>query len=166
MVTGSRRVVRIGGSAVLGALSMLSAVACSGGDGRIVAVEAGAFGEIAHLDEGEPGPGPGDRYVFTGTGTDDDGNAVRDDWELLTISVEDGVEVRMSRGVFRFDDGSELVILGAAEYPVGGGTLAEDVVVERPVVGGSGRFAGATGTSITTHRTDGTWRWEFRLVDR
>lgn len=138
------------------------ASACSD-RGSVVAVDAPAIIGIAYLDEGEVGPSPGDRYVFTSDGVDDAGKPVRSNWELTTIAVSDDTEIRRAEAVFEFSDGSQLILAGTAQYPLGGGTLRAGEVVERPLTGGSGRFAGARGYTRSVHRPDDTWRWEFHL---
>lgn len=141
----------------------LALAGCARDSNHVVAIEAPKIEGVTYIDEGDPGAGPGDRRVFESNGTDDSGQPVRSDWELTTISVSDTMEVRMARASFVFEDGSQLLLGGSADYPVGGGTLDRDVVVERPVTGGSGRFAGARGFVRTTHRANDTWRWEFHL---
>lgn len=141
----------------------LALAGCARDSDHVVAIEAPKIEGVTYIDEGNPGAGPGDRRVFESNGTDDSGQPVRSDWELTTISVSDTMEVRMARASFVFEDGSQLLLGGSADYPVGGGTLDRDVVVERPVTGGSGRFAGARGFVRTTHRANDTWRWEFHL---
>ena len=41
--------------------------------------------------------------------------------------------------------------------------LEKDVTVIRAVVGGTGRYAGASGWVKTVHHVDGTWTHEFHL---
>lgn len=149
--------------AVASLVGLLLLSSCGTSDGTLVVVEAPAFTGMVQVDGGPPGPGPGDRYVVSIDGTDDNGRPVRSDWELSTVSVKGDVEIRLARGVFTFSDGSQLMLEGSAEYPTGEGTIAEATTIDRPLTGGSGAFAGATGFTRTIHRVDGTWRWEFHL---
>jgi hypothetical protein len=75
-----------------------------------------------------------------------------------------GDEVRISTLVFSFGDGTDqLVVTGTGMYPKAGGTIATNSKVIRPVTGGSGIYAGATGWAETEHLADGTWRHTFHL---
>src|SRR5262249_32161809 len=71
-----------------------------------------------------------------------------------------GDEIRISTLIFTFgDDGiDQIVVGGSAVYPAQGPTLAVGSVTTRPILGGSGRFAGVKGSAISEHLEDGTWR--------
>jgi hypothetical protein len=58
----------------------------------------------------------------------------------------------------------QLVVGGVSAYPVTAPTIATRSVTTRPVLGGSGRYAGARGWCVSTHRGDGTWRHVFHLT--
>jgi hypothetical protein len=49
-------------------------------------------------------------------------------------------------------------------YPSEGSTIRVSDTVVRPVVGGSGAYAGARGSAETTHLPDGSWKHVFRLT--
>ena len=53
---------------------------------------------------------------------------------------------------------------GSGFYPATGGTLALDTTLTRPITGGSGAFAGASGWAVTQHFTDDTWKHTFHLI--
>ncbi len=90
------------------------------------------------------------------------------DSTLTTVGIDQpatGDEVRISVLIFSFNDyADQIVVNGTAAYPKAGSTLAVDTVVERPITGGSGAFAGATGWAVSEHRADGTWRHTFHLA--
>ncbi len=87
---------------------------------------------------------------------------------LTTTSIDTpavGDETRIGLLVFSFGDGpDQLVVQGTAEYPAAGATIAADSSTTRPVTGGSGRYFGASGSAMSTHLADGTWRHDFRLL--
>jgi hypothetical protein len=144
---------------------VLALTGCSGRSTLTVEVDQGPFEKIHLVDLGDPGPSAGDIRVFTGKGTSTGNTPVRTDWELVTIDHSDTSEIRNARATFVFGDGTDqLVFAGSATYPVGGGTLDKGVVVRRAVLGGTGRYAGATGWVETTHKPDDTWTHVFHLT--
>ncbi len=76
-----------------------------------------------------------------------------------------GSAVREVNLVFVLRDGKdELVVGGAAEYPLDGATLPLPSTTVRPLLGGSGRYAGARGEVVTVHAADDTWTHTFRFT--
>jgi quercetin dioxygenase-like cupin family protein len=91
------------------------------------------------------------------------------DATLTTTAIDvpaSGDEVRLSLLVFSFgeDRASQVVVQGSSVYPAAGVTISAGSSTVRPVTGGSGRFAGATGWAQSTHLSDGTWRHELHLL--
>jgi hypothetical protein len=85
---------------------------------------------------------------------------------LLTTAVNlprAGKEYRAADLVFTVR-GSQLVIGGVAVYDQQAPTVAERTSVVRPVLGGTGRFAGARGWARSVHLKDNTWRHTFRIT--
>lgn len=125
--------------------------------------------EISLADADSDGHQLGDLRVTSAVTTTEDGDPLgRLDAMLTTTGVDTptpGDEVRISTLVFSFEDeaASQLVISGIAQYPVDGPTVASGDTTVRPIVGGSGGFAGASGNAITTHLEDGTWVHEFEF---
>jgi hypothetical protein len=97
------------------------------------------------------------------------------DAQLLTTSVDYpaiGDEVRMSTLNFVFGANAsdhlagiadQVVVSGSGFYPSMNSTIQVGATLVRPVVGGSGRFAGATGEAKTEHLQDGSWRHTLML---
>jgi quercetin dioxygenase-like cupin family protein len=124
---------------------------------------------ITLADPDSDGHQLGDLRVTSLPVSSEDGDPIgRLDSTLTTVGIDvpnDGDEVRISVLVFSFQDpADQLVIQGTAFYPRAGGTLATDTTVERPITGGSGRFAGAGGHAESEHLADGTWRHTFHLT--
>jgi hypothetical protein len=119
-------------------------------------------------DAGSDGHRAGDQRVTSVATADEDGDPVgRLDAILTTTAIDipgPGDEIRISTLVFSFGDGTDqLVVTGTGVYPAAGATIADSSSVIRPLVGGSGRYAGATGWTETEHLDDGTWRHTFHV---
>jgi quercetin dioxygenase-like cupin family protein len=101
--------------------------------------------------------------------TDANGEAIGQlDATLTTTSLDlpaAGDEHRLGVLVFSFGDDRDhqLTVHGVAHYPAQGATIETGDTQVRPVVGGSGRFAGATGEAVTSHLDDDTWVHAFYL---
>lgn len=124
---------------------------------------------ISLANAGSDGHQLGDLRVTSVATTTEDGEPLgRLDATLTTTGVDfpmPGDEVRISTLVFSFEDegASQLVVSGSAVYPVAGPTIASGDTTVRPIVGGSGGFAGASGQAVTTHLEDGTWAHAFEF---
>ncbi|MFM1941694.1 MAG: hypothetical protein RI897_676 [Verrucomicrobiota bacterium] len=125
---------------------------------------------------GSAGHSLGDERVLPATPIfDEDGIEVgRLDAELLTSSVDypsAGDEIRMSRLNFVFGEGDQhfsgsadqILVSGSGYYPGDQSTIATGTALVRPVVGGSGAFHGVSGSALTEHLQDGSWRHTFQL---
>lgn len=125
---------------------------------------------------GSGGHALGDLRVLEATQIyDADGELVgRLDAQLVTSSVDFptvGDEIRMSTLNFIFGAGesqfsgsaNQLVVSGSGFYPGTESTIAINSDLVRPITGGSGEFEGATGSALTEHFADGTWRHTFRI---
>lgn len=124
---------------------------------------------ITIADPTSDGHRPGDLRVTSVATTDAAGRPLgRLDATLITTAVDvpgPGDEIRISTLVFSFDEEghSQVVVGGTAIYPAQGATLAAGAVTTRPIQGGSGRFAGASGWAVSEHLADGTWRHTLHL---
>lgn len=83
-------------------------------------------------------------------------------------TIADGLpgnqEVRASDLIFVFGSmDNQLVVGGGAIYPSGGATLAVGARVIRPVIGGSGTYAGAAGQVISTNLGPNGWTHVFKI---
>jgi len=149
-------------------MASLGPVAAKGHEQPAFAVYHGPV-EISLADALSDGHQLGDVRVTGVATTNADGEALgRLDATLTTTAIDHpgvGDEVRVSTLVFSFDDeaGSQIVVSGSAAYPGQGPTIATGDTTVRPIVGGSGRFAGADGMATTTHLADGGWIHEFEF---
>jgi len=86
---------------------------------------------------------------------------------LLTTAVgrpAAGEELRAADLVFTVGaTKNQLVLGGTAVYDQQAPTVAKKTSAIRPLLGGSGRYAGARGWCESVHRKDGTWRHTFHI---
>lgn len=126
---------------------------------------------------GSQGHQLGDLRVLTATPIVDASGTVvgRLDAQLLTTTIDfptPGDEVRMSTLNFVFGQGTshyagsadQLVVSGSGYYPGNQSTIPVGNALIRPITGGSGVYAGASGWAETEHFLDGTWRHTFHLL--
>lgn len=132
-------------------------------------VTHGAVTKATYVDLGEPGDSVGDQRIFqfdARTGKDD--KPVVTDWVMTTTgqgAIVKGMESRMTMAIFSFDGLAKDTILlqGIGLYPMVGSTLKSDTVLQRAIIGGTGKYASATGTVTSTHFQDNTWQHVFDL---
>ena len=120
------------------------------------------------LDMGEPGDSVGDVRIWRFSAKSSDNQAVMMDWLMTTTGYAahtTELESRVTLSVVSFDvKGKDTIQLqGVGLYPVTGSTLKTEDVLERAVIGGTGKYVGASGAVTSTHLADGSWRHVFHL---
>lgn len=120
------------------------------------------------IDLGVAGDSVGDQRIWHYTGTTPEDQVVMMDWIMTTTAASDQttpLESRVTNGVFAFGEATSdrILIQGIGQYPASGSTVKVASTLERAIIGGTGSFAGATGTVMTTHLPDGTWQHVFSL---
>ena len=75
------------------------------------------------------------------------------------------MESRVTFAVFSFDGASQdtILIQGMGLYPMAGSTLKSNAVLQRAVIGGTGKYVDAMGSVTSTHLADNTWQHVFNL---
>ena len=146
-------------------LSALAAPACAG---QSMTLTHGKAPNPTYIDLGAPGESIGDERIRQFEARSDDGEAVVMNWVMLTmgdVAGSPGIERRMTSAVFTFSSSPSDTILvqGLGLYPSTGATVKIDATLERAVIGGTGKFAGASGTLVTTHLDDGSWQHVMHL---
>ncbi|MDA9020117.1 dirigent protein [Flavimaricola sp.] len=131
-------------------------------------VTHGEVPQPTYIDLGATGDSVGDQRLWHFAGETLDGQSVTMDWTMTTTSSFDQatqMESRLTNGVFLVGDGSSdhILIEGVGLYPVAGSTVVVASTLERAITGGTGKFAGARGTVMSTHLADGTWEHVFSL---
>jgi hypothetical protein len=121
---------------------------------------------ITILDFPPRGKSPGDLYVFDGTVVAADGHTVigRLRGTQTEIKLEHGMETVEGMMTFELGTGNEIVVGGLSEYPRRGSGLIKGRTFVRPVLGGSGKYAGARGTDTSELLSGGRYDQVFRLT--
>lgn len=119
-----------------------------------------------YLDMGEPGNSVGDMRIWHFSGKTESGDSVVMEWNMTTTRIDnssEGVESRVTLGVFSFTDGylDQVLIQGVGLYPSSESTFKPDSSLTRAIIGGTGKFKGAIGEVVSTHLVDGTWQHVF-----
>jgi hypothetical protein len=120
------------------------------------------------LDMGEPGDSVGDVRIWRFRAKSSNNKAVMMDWLMTTTGYAKHtteLESRITLSVVSFDDkGKDTIQLqGVGLYPIAGSTLKTEATLQRAVIGGTGKYAGASGTVTSAHLTDGSWQHVFDL---
>ena len=93
-----------------------------------------------------------------------DGQYMTGTLTTLDVGIPGGKEIRASNLNFAFGSSDDqLIIGGIAVYPAAGATLADGARVVRPVIGGSGKYAGAAGQAISTNLGAKGWTHVFKI---
>jgi hypothetical protein len=121
---------------------------------------------ITTIDVGPAGKSPGDLYVVAADVMTRSGRFVgRLRGTQVSIAIEDGAETVQAHLTFAFRDGSQISIDGIGQFPLDAKPgLLVDRPYRRPIVGGSGRYAGARGELVSVQRADGHYDQTFRFV--
>jgi hypothetical protein len=151
-------------------LSMLAALAVSGTAmaQTQLTVTHGPVPKAIYIDLGAAGDSVGDQRFWQFNGQTTDKQVVITDWVMTTTgrgTLVKGMESRLTNAVFSFGQLAKDTILlqGIGLYPMAGSTLKSDAVLQRSVIGGTGKYAGAIGTVTSTHFPDNTWQHVFNL---
>jgi hypothetical protein len=120
------------------------------------------------IDLGPVGDSVGDERIWHFLGTLPDNSAVSIDFIMITTALSDqpdGLDRRMTDAVFSFGEGSAdtLLVHGIGLYPKNGSTVKVSQTLERAIIGGTGKYAGANGSVSSTHLADGTWQHVFNV---
>lgn len=113
------------------------------------------------LDMMEPGPSLGDLRVFEAPATASDGRSgTRSFFSVTTdtIGPDDVTEDQIGILSLDFGDGDTIVIGGVSVIVEEGATIPASTPIARPILGGTGAFAGIRGEAQTTRAEDGSYR--------
>ncbi len=120
------------------------------------------------LDMGQEGDSVGDVRIWRFSAKSSNNKDVMMDWLMTTTGYAahtTELESRVTLSVVSFDDkGKDTIQLqGVGLYPITGSTLKTEDTLERAVIGGTGKYVGASGAVTSTHLADGSWRHVFHL---
>jgi hypothetical protein len=118
------------------------------------------------VDLGPRGGSVGDVYVFDGAMLDPETDEVvgRTYGTQTSISLEGGTEIVQAMITYDLDEDGQILVGGTAEYEDASG-LVEGEEYVRPVLGGTGSYAGVTGTMTTVRQADGSYEQTFDFGD-
>lgn len=153
--------------AMIGAAIAVSAGCGGDGDGgETLSVVATAKGQhLATVDLGRPGKSSGDVYVFSSPLLDsqEKESIGRVYGTQTSIALDSDSETVQAMITYDFGDGDQITVGGIGEYPRGDKGLVENQEFERPILGGTGRYAGAGGTVTSVHRPDDSYEHTFEI---
>ncbi len=120
---------------------------------------------VETLDFPPRGKSPGDLYVFDASILSPSSHRVlgRLRGTQTDIKIEHGMETVQGMLTYQFRDGSEIVIGGLAAYPLTGKNLVKGKTFVRPVLGGTGKYAGATGVVLSRRLSGNRYDQVFKL---
>jgi len=136
--------------------------------GEAITVVHGKVPAPTLIDLGPVGESVGDVRIWHFLGATPDGLPIMMDFIMTTTFTSDDpteLDSRMTDAVFSFGEGTgnSLVVHGIGGYPRNGSTVEVSSTLERAIIGGTGAYAGASGSVVSTHLEDGTWTHEFNL---
>lgn len=154
--------------ALVSVVAAVTLAAGCGDGGETLSVVAPAQGlHQSTVDLGPEGKSGGDVYVFDGPLLDEDekesiGNVYG---TQTSIALDSDAETVQAMITYDFGGGDRITIGGVGQYPRGDAGLVEGQEFERPILGGTGRYAGADGTVTTVRRADGAYEHTFEIED-
>jgi hypothetical protein len=132
---------------------------------QTVRLVAASDDRIERIDQQPAGVSAGDQTVFVGPLRDRRGRRaglVRG--TQTTVALENGMQTVASQLTYSVRGRGTLVVGGLSRYPAAGTTgTARGALPARPVLGGTGAFAGAHGVMRTVRNRDGGYRLTFSL---
>ena len=133
-----------------------------------ITVTHGSVPAPTYIDLGTPGDSVGDQRIWQFDGQTAENQSVVMDWVMTTTgrgALVLGMESRVTFAVFSFDGASQdtILIQGMGLYPMAGSTLKSNAVLQRAVIGGTGKYVDAMGSVTSTHLADNTWQHVFNL---
>ena len=128
----------------------------------------GPVPQPTYVDLGPQGDSVGDMRIWHFMGAVQGDLAVSIDFIMTTTAHSDDpaqLDNRMTDAVFVFgaDTGDSLMVHGLGPYPKKGSTVQTKATLERAIIGGTGKYAGAGGTVLSTHLDDDTWQHLFNI---
>lgn len=162
---GSRRVQpvkRCAPAIVLAGLAV-GLAGCGGSSGQTVHVISDNAA-VKVLDLGAKGKSAGDDYVFDGALRDSHGQQVGHVYGTQTsIALTSDAEIVQTLITFHFSGNDSITIGGISRYPKGDVGLISGASYDRPILGGTGKYADARGELETVRLPDGRYDQTFHL---
>lgn len=149
-------------------LILLAALAQPAFSAEALTVTHGKVPAPTLVDLGPAGESVGDQRIWHFSGTAPGNVRVIIDFIMTTTAQSEDpaqLDSRMTDAVFSFGEGTgdTLLVHGIGLYPKNGSTVKVSETLERAIIGGTGKYAGASGTVFSTHQADGTWQHVFKV---
>ena len=121
--------------------------------------------DVVHV--GRSGRNVGDFYVFDGPMLDPDSREVAGHvyGTQTSLTLDGETEVVQAMITYELTDGDQILVGGTAEYPASRDGLVKGEEYVRPILGGTGDYAGAGGAMITVRQPDGSYEQTFDFGD-
>ncbi len=121
---------------------------------------------LTTLDFPPKGKSPGDVYVFSGTLYAPGGRRAIGQVRgtQTSIKLEHGFETVQGMITYELGNGNQIVVGGLGAYPLSGTGLVRGKTFVRPVLGGSGRYAGAHGEVFSKQLPNHGYDQVFKLT--
>lgn len=122
--------------------------------------------EITLVPSADPGTTVGDKRYYNVPATSPTGGRFTGSLTTMAVNTPSaGKEIRETSLNFMFGDiADQMNVAGTAIYDSESPALKVGDVIVRPIIGGTGKFAGATGWVETTHNADGSWKHDFHYT--
>ena len=126
--------------------------------------------DVQYIDASPAGPSAGDvrTYYLPLTRRGSDRRIGYLTGALTTVAIDRptvDMELRTANLVFVVRRAADQIVVGGVSaYAQTTPTISKRSVVTRPIIGGSGKYAGARGWCVTTHRSNGTWTHVFHVT--
>lgn len=153
-------------AAACAALLLLPAGA-SAADGPLRIVGESPPLTMTMLDMMEPGPSLGDMRIFSAPATTDDGHTGTRWFASFTTDMMgegDTTEDRIGLLVLELGGDDTIVIGGVSVIVEEGKTIPAGIPLSRPILGGTGAYAGIRGEAVTVRAEDGSYRDELTVL--
>lgn len=142
------------------------AAGCGGDSGQTLRLVSDT-GTVETVDVGQQGKSRGDVYVFDAQVFDENEQNVVGHVEgtQTSLRVEGDEEVVQALMTFTLGAGDTLTVGGVSRYPRGEVGLVRNREHVRPILGGTGKYAGARGQDVTVRRSDGRYEHTLDIAD-
>jgi Dirigent-like protein len=80
-----------------------------------------------------------------------------------SISLDSHSETVQAMITYDFGHGDRITVGGIGQYPPGDVGLVKNQEFERPILGGTGKYAGADGTVTSLRRSDESYEHTFKI---
>jgi hypothetical protein len=120
--------------------------------------------KATYTDLGTPGPSPGDVLAYEGNVVLK-GKTVGGVYGINTsVSIQGEVNIVSGQGTFELGGENSITVAGVSRLKVGATGLTVGEPTTRTIIGGTGKYAGARGTLVTTPQPNGTYRHVAHLL--